>query len=72
MTTHNVITTLKTEVKRHTSIKASGDTFAGSAFEVGRWSVDEVAGLSCLCLRAAAVAELGTQGQELRFWRLFW
>lgn len=72
VTTHNVITTLKRSVRLHTSIQASGNTFAGSAFEVGSWSVYEVAGLSCLRLRTATVAELGTQGQELRFWRLLW
>lgn len=59
-------------IKFHTSIEASGNTFAGSAFEVGSWSVYEVAGLPCLRLRTAAVAELGAQGQKLRFGRLLW
>lgn len=72
MTTQNVMTTLQKSVAFHTSIKASGNTFAGGAFEVGSGSVYEVAGLPCLRLRTAAVAELGAQGQKLGFGRLLW
>lgn len=39
---------------------------------MGRWPVDEGAGLAGLGLGAAAVAEFGPQGQELGLWWLLW
>lgn len=56
-----------------TSIQAArhGVTFAGGAFKVRGWTIYQRTGSSCLGLRSAAIAKLGTQGKEF-LWRCFW
>lgn len=55
-----------------TSIQTPGDPLTGGTLKVWRWPVNEGACLAGLGLGAAAVAELGPQGQELGLWWLLW